>query len=114
MSLMVTLGLFLLRRRSPHLPRPFKVWLPIAILFLLAQVFLIVTPFIRPVGGKGDTSLPYWLAPLVSVLFMAGGVMGWFVWRVVWPGLGGFEWVGEEAVLGDGSVVRTWGKMKVV
>jgi amino acid transporter len=112
MSFMVALGLLILRRRAANLDRPFKVWLPIAFLFLAAQAFLIVTPFIRPASGKGDTSLPYWLAPLVSVIFLFGGVIVWFVWRVAIPLLGGFEWVTQEQVLQDGTVVLTWKKSK--
>ncbi|KAH8591201.1 amino acid/polyamine transporter I [Bisporella sp. PMI_857] len=108
MSLMVTLGLFLSRRRTPHVERPFKVWLPIACAFLISQVFLIVTPFIRPEGGKGDTHLPYWLAPFVAVIALFGGVLSWFVWRVVLPAAGNFTWIAYETILSDGTPVLTW------
>ena len=104
----MTVGLFISRRRSSHIDRPFKVWLPFAVLFLAAQVFVIVTPFIRPKNGKGDTRLPYWLAPLTSVVIMLGGVVGWFIWRVLIPRIGGFTWLTEETELSDGTIVQTW------
>jgi amino acid transporter len=84
MSFAVTLGLFLTRRRVSQ-KRPFKVWLPLAILFLIAQAFLIVSPFIRPGSGKGDTALPFWLAPLVSVVIVLSGMCFWWVWRIALP-----------------------------
>jgi hypothetical protein len=108
----VTVGLFLLRRQAPLLDRPFKVWLPLAFFFLSAQAFLIVTPFIRPKDGKGDTSLPYWLAPLVGIFFMFGGVIAWAVWRVILPNWGGYLWIAHESHLSDGTPVVTFRKSK--
>jgi solute carrier family 7 (L-type amino acid transporter), member 9/15 len=58
-SVFVVFGLFILLWRAPNIPRPFKVWLPVAIYFLVAQCLLLVDPFLRPPGGKGETSLPY-------------------------------------------------------
>jgi len=109
---MVTLGLFILRRRAPNLERTFKVWLPIAFIFLAGEAFLIVTPFIRPDDGIGDTSLPYWLAPLVSLSIIFGAAILWLIWRIIIPVLGRFEWVTDEQILSDGAVVLAWKKYK--
>jgi hypothetical protein len=112
LALFVAAGLFILRSRSPEIRRPFKIWLPIAMIFLAAQVFLIVTPFIRPSGGKGDTSLPYWLAPFISLLLLFCGVLYWLIWFVALPRMGGFSWVAKETHLNDGTILRTWLKSK--
>ena len=80
--------------------------------FLVAQCFLLVAPFIRPPGGKGDTSLPYWLYPIVGIAVLVLGGSYWFAWRVVWPKLGNFSWVEQKATLGDGTVVTEWDRKK--
>lgn len=106
----VVIGLFILRWRAPHLHRPFKVWLPVAFFFLVGQCFLMVAPFVRPPGGVGDTSLPYWLYPIVGICVLIGGVVYWAIWRVALPKVGGFSWVETKDVLADGTVVTRFVK----
>lgn len=71
-----------------------------------------VAPFLRPPGGKGDTSLPYWLYPIVGIAVLVGGVVYWFGWRVLMPRLGGFKWKERKEVLKDGTVVTQFGRVK--
>ena len=115
-GLLVTLGLFLLRSRSPFstLQRPFKTWNSVAIVFVLAQVFLLATPFIPPKDGRGDTALPYWAAPLVSVIILGTGVLYWAIWQVAMPKLGGFIWI-RKAVTAerDEEMVSVWVRKRV-
>ena len=111
-SLMVTIGIFILRRKAKHMPRPFKIWLPLAYFFTVAQVFLLVTPFVRPANGKGDTSLPYWLPPLLGTTFVVGGIIYWLVWRIALPLLGQFSWIPQETRLQDGTNVIVWTRYK--
>lgn len=106
----VVVGLFILRWRAPDIPRPFKVWLPVAFFFLVAQCFLLVAPFIRPPGGVGDTSLPYWLYPIVGIVVLIGGVVYWAIWRVALPKFGRFSWVERKDVLSDGTVATVFVK----
>jgi amino acid transporter len=108
--LMVTIGLLLLRRRAPNLRRPFKIWLPLAYFFIAIQVFLIITPFIRPIDGKGDTSLPYWLPPVTAMIVLVGGFVYWIVSYIALPFYGRFSWIPEETNLGDGTPVIVWAK----
>lgn len=114
MSFSVTLGLLILRRRDRELERPFTVWIPVALLFLFAQGFLIFTPFIRPKNGKGDTKLPYWLAPFASLMVVLGGLFIWWIWRIVIPYTGYFQWTTHERTLADGTVVTSWRKGRIV
>lgn len=108
----VVLGLVILRRKAPEAPRPFKVWLPVAGVFMVGQVFLLVAPFIKPPGGKGDTSLPYWLYPIVSVAVLIAGILYWFGWRVLVPYLGRFEYRERKCTLQDGTIVTEYLRMK--
>ncbi len=111
-NLFVVIGLFILRWRAPEMPRPFRVWWPVAGFFMIGQVFLLVAPFLRPPGGKGDTSLPYWLYPVVGIAVLVGGVLSWFGWRVLLPYLGGFEYRERKCTLGDGTVVTEFVRIK--
>ncbi|TPX44441.1 hypothetical protein SeLEV6574_g04514 [Synchytrium endobioticum] len=67
------IGLFSLRRTRPDLKRPFKVWPPFAIFFILIAVYLSIFPWI-PV----EEPYPYFLPPLLSVLLTLSGVPVWF------------------------------------
>lgn len=80
--------------------------------FLAGQAFLIVAPFLRPPGGIGDTSLPYWLAPVVGIVLLVVSVFYWFGWRILLPKLGGFRWAERKSVLDDGTVVTQFDKIK--
>jgi amino acid transporter len=73
----VVIGFFYLRHAHSERLRPFRCWWPIAAFYLCAQVFLMVAPFLRPPGGKGDTSLPYWLYPVASIAILLTGVVYW-------------------------------------
>ncbi|KAE8447040.1 hypothetical protein EG329_011175 [Mollisiaceae sp. DMI_Dod_QoI] len=111
-NLFVVIGLFILRYTAPDVPRPFKSWIIVPIFFLAAQCFLLLAPFLRPPNGKGDTSLPYWLYPIVGLVVLGLGGSYWFIWRVLWPKFGKFTWAESKAVLADGTVVTQWQKMK--
>jgi amino acid transporter len=104
-NLFVVIGLFILRWKAPHIPRPFKTWLIVPFFFLAGQAFLLVTPFLRPPGGIGDTPpIPYWLYPIVGIAVLLGGVAAWAIWRLAIPKLGGFEWALKHETLKDGTV----------
>ncbi|OIW23525.1 high affinity methionine permease [Coniochaeta ligniaria NRRL 30616] len=113
LSAFVVVGLFILRWQFPDAPRPFKVWWPVAGFFLAGQLFLIVAPFLRPPNGKGDTSLPYWLYPIIGIVVLVSGVVYWFVWRKVLPKVGKYELVERKERLDDGTVFATFDKVKL-
>ncbi|KAI0063741.1 high affinity methionine permease [Artomyces pyxidatus] len=113
-NLFVVLGLFYLRWKEPLLHRPFKVWLPFAALFLAAAVFLLVSPFLRPSNGVGDTPpLPYYLYCFVGIGVMFFGVAYWAIWRVVLPRVFGYELEPEKVELSDGTFLTTFSRRKV-
>ncbi|KAH9960547.1 amino acid permease-domain-containing protein [Lactifluus volemus] len=88
-NLFVILGLFYLRWRKPHLRRPFKgilfdLWLPLALFFFVAEIFLLVAPFLRPANKVGDTPpLAYYLYALLvypswPLEYFIGPSGGWY------------------------------------
>ncbi|KAF9528470.1 amino acid transporter [Crepidotus variabilis] len=110
----IVLGLFWLRWKKPHLARPFKIWLPFAVFFLVAACFLMIAPFLRPANGIGDTPpLPSYLYCLVGIAIMFTGVIYWAVWRIVLPKVFGYELVPNKEILNDGTVVNVFARQKV-
>lgn len=110
---MVVIGLFVLRRQAPDVPRPFRIWLPLALFFMAGQAFLIVAPFLYPLGGKGDTSLPYWLSLVIGMVVLVAGVIYWFIWWVLLPRIGKFEYVERKTKLNDGTVMVQFHKEQI-
>ncbi|KAJ2750757.1 hypothetical protein GGI19_004916 [Coemansia pectinata] len=81
-------GVILLRRRLPHYPlRRFRSSLVLSFLFAALSFFLGVLQFYPPaeIPGKPKPELPYYLAPLLGVIFMALCVIPWYLrmWRYV-------------------------------
>ncbi|KAI0063740.1 high affinity methionine permease [Artomyces pyxidatus] len=110
----IIIGLFYLRWKKPHIPRPFRVWWPLAVFFLAAAAFLLVTPFLRPANGVGDTPpLPYYLYCLVGIAIMFAGVGYWAAWRILLPRVFGYELVPRKERLADGTVVTLFSRGKV-
>jgi len=113
-NLFIIIGFFYLRWTKPQLPRPFKVWLPLAFFFLVADVFLLVAPFIRPSNKVGDTPpLPYYLYALIGIAVMVFGAFYWAVWQLVLPHVFKFRLVPRKEVLEDGTVVTLFSREKV-
>nr|VWP01447.1 Transcriptional regulatory protein SEF1 [Ganoderma boninense] len=112
-NLFIVIGLFWLRYHKPNAaPRPFKVWLPFAVFFLAACIFLIIAPFLKPANGVGDTPpLPYYLYCLVGIAVMAAGVLYWACWRIV-PRWFGYDFVPRKEKLRDGTVVTVFSAKK--
>ncbi|KAM0664738.1 hypothetical protein ACQRIT_000332 [Beauveria bassiana] len=105
-NFLVVVGLFYLRYSEPDAPRPFKVWYPVAIFFMIGQAFQLVAPFLRPPGGIGDTPpLPYWLYCVVGIALLLASVVYWYVWWVAAPKIGKYELVPQNEPLEDGTNV---------
>ena len=111
-NFLVVLGLFYLRWSAPQVHRPFRAWLPVALFFMVGQAFQLVAPFIRPPGGKGDTSLPYWLSSVVGIVILFLGVVYWALWQKVLPAFGKYYLAPEHHVLSDGTTYVTYKKLK--
>lgn len=108
----VVVGFFYLRYAQPELNRPFRCWWPVAVFYTAAQGFLMVAPFLRPPGGKGDTSLPYWLSSVVGIVILAAAVAYWLVWRQILPAIGRYTLRPEHERLADGTAVVVYRREK--
>ncbi|KAF3805087.1 High-affinity methionine permease [Colletotrichum gloeosporioides] len=109
----ITVGLVKLRLtdranfQSP-LPAP---WILIVI-YLAANIFLIVMPFVRPPNGKGSTSLPYWLSSVVALGILSLGIIYYTLRFVVVPRLLGYKHQEIQQELSDGSKVTRFQRIK--
>ncbi|KAM3414583.1 High-affinity methionine permease [Cercospora zeina] len=110
----VVVGFFWLRYKSPDVLRPFRCWWPIAAFFMVAQAFQMIAPFLRPPGGKGDTSLPYYLSSVVGLVVLVAGAGWWVVWRKILPAIGRYDLVPEREKLDDGTMVVVYNKRSTV
>ncbi|KAJ5704296.1 hypothetical protein N7493_011434 [Penicillium malachiteum] len=111
-NFLVVAGLFYLRWKAPKVHRPFRAWWPVAFFFMVGQAFQLVAPFIRPPGGNGDTSLPYWLSSVIGIVILLGGVVYWAIWREILPRIGRYRLVPEHEVLEDGTTVVVYKSVK--
>ncbi|KAK2046124.1 hypothetical protein LZ31DRAFT_221302 [Colletotrichum somersetense] len=65
-------------------------WILIVV-YLVANIFLVVMPFVRPSNGKGSTSLPYWLSSVVALAILSLGIVYYTLWFVIGPRLIGYR-----------------------
>jgi hypothetical protein len=71
-------------------------------------------PFVPPPNGKGNTSLPYWLSPVVAVAILALGIIYYVGRFVLLPWIFGYQLDFATVDLSDGSqvsryqIIRTW------
>ncbi|KZT70182.1 APC amino acid permease [Daedalea quercina L-15889] len=108
----VSLGLLYLhtplrRRLSPTLHAlwapPFRAWTPVAAVFFLSNVFLVLAPLVPPAPGfKVYENLPYWLHALAAASISLFGVVYWYVYWQWLPRRGGYrlvrKWIRVDGV----------------
>ena len=80
---------------------PIKATLPVAVFFLLSNIYLTVAPFVPPSDGNSVyETLPYYLHCVVGIAIIAAGGVYWVIWAVVLPKLGGYT-LEREVVVDD-------------
>ncbi|KAF2027847.1 amino acid transporter [Setomelanomma holmii] len=78
---------------------PISATLPVAIFFLLSNIYLVVAPFVPPTDGQSVyESLPYYLHCLVGIGIIAAGGVYWLVWAVILPKIGRYRLERHEVV----------------
>lgn len=65
-------------------------------------------PFVPPSNGKGNTSLPYYLSPVVALAILALGVVYYLIRFVLLPWALGHELESVAVKLSDGSQVSRY------
>ncbi|KAE8449545.1 hypothetical protein EG329_008154 [Mollisiaceae sp. DMI_Dod_QoI] len=82
---------------------PFRATLPIAIFFLLSNIYLVVAPFVPPSAGQNVYQhLPYYLHCVVGIGIFIAGAIYWLIWAIILPKIGGYELVRESTLMDDG------------
>ncbi|KAL2867356.1 APC family permease [Aspergillus lucknowensis] len=110
-NILVVIGLFIIRRKTPH-QRTFRAWTPVVYIFLATQIFLLVTPFVPAALDKGK-ALPPWLYAVMAILVFCCAGVYWFMSWVVLPKHGRFVWTARKSILSDGSSFVSWEKVKM-
>jgi amino acid transporter len=94
---------FSIHRNPQQWSPPFRATLPIAIFFLLSNIYLVVAPFVPPSAGQNVYEhLPYYLHCVVGIgILLAGGVY-WLIWAKILPKIGGYELARVSTLMDDG------------
>ncbi|CZT11685.1 probable low-affinity methionine permease [Rhynchosporium graminicola] len=94
---------FSIERDPPRWAPPFRATLPVAIFFLLANLFLVIAPYVPPDAGQEVYAhLPYYLHCLVGVGIFVVGLVYWTFWARILPKIGKYDLVRENAIGHDG------------
>ncbi|KAL1954087.1 hypothetical protein VTO42DRAFT_1775 [Malbranchea cinnamomea] len=94
--------LYLHRQKYQWFP-PFRATLPVAILFLLSNIYLTVAPFVPPTEDQNVyESLPYYLHCVVGIGIIVAGGIYWIFWAQLIPRIRGYRLEREVIVQDDG------------
>ncbi|KAK1760169.1 amino acid/polyamine transporter I [Echria macrotheca] len=77
---------------------PWKTRTWVAVVYLLLNAFLAITPFIPPASDWNADGYPYYAFPLVGTGVLGLGVLYWGLWAKVWPHFGGYVVVTERTM----------------
>ncbi|KAI1758497.1 amino acid transporter [Hypoxylon sp. FL1150] len=93
--------IYLHYRKSENWTSPWHTYLPISVLalYLLANVFLAIVPFIPPNGDWNAEGYPYLAFPLTC-------------WSKLWPAIGGYKIEAHRIIEDDGKEVVRYRKVK--
>ncbi len=90
-------------RDPQHWNPPFRATLPVAIFFLLSNIFLVAAPFVPPGTGQNVyEQLPYYLHCVVGIGILALGAVYWLFWAMILPKFRGYKLVREVTRMEDG------------
>ncbi|KAL2212999.1 amino acid transporter [Sarocladium strictum] len=110
----VTFGLIYLQwSKRENWTSQWHTYLPISILYILANIFMIIVPFIPPEGSWNADGYPYYVFPIVGVGVLLLGVVYWGVWNRLLPRLGGYKIVAERTFDETGGEVVRYRKVNI-
>ncbi|KAJ5361351.1 hypothetical protein N7541_002195 [Penicillium brevicompactum] len=105
----VTAGLMKLRlSKSEDLNSGFKAPWAVLAFYLAGSIFLLVMPFVPPPNGKGSTSLPYYLSPVVALAILSLGIIYYVGRFVLLPWIFNYGLELKAIELSDGSQVSRY------
>lgn len=88
-----------------------KATWPVAVFFILGNLYLIVAPFVPPQKASQNqyTTLPYWIHACVGLCLYGAGLLYWLLVFQIWPRIRGYTIETEEYVDSDG-----WSRERIV
>ncbi|KAF2010625.1 amino acid transporter [Aaosphaeria arxii CBS 175.79] len=93
----VTAGLIYLQwSKKEAWTSPWHTWIPVSVLYLAANIFLALVPFIPPDGDWDAEGYPYYVFPVVGVGVLLLGAFYWTIWTKVVPKIGGYKIVAQR------------------
>ncbi|KAF3914709.1 hypothetical protein AA313_de0207155 [Arthrobotrys entomopaga] len=99
-------------KKSENWTSPWHTYLPITVVYLLANIFLAFVPFIPPDDTNQD-GYPYYVFPIVGVgVLLLGGVY-WALWTKLWPRIGGYKITVDRTISDTGDEVVRYRKIRV-
>ncbi|KAJ5091616.1 hypothetical protein NUU61_006486 [Penicillium alfredii] len=106
---LITVGLIKLRlSKHENFESSFTVPWVVLGFYLAGNIFLLVMPFVPPPNGKGSTSLPYWLSPVVALAILSLGAIYYVARFVLLPWIFGYRLELSAVELSDGSQVSRY------
>ncbi|EWC44884.1 hypothetical protein DRE_00943 [Drechslerella stenobrocha 248] len=105
--------IYLQLRKAENWSSPWHTFLPVSILYLVTNVFLMIIPFVPPDGPISAGGYPYYVFPIVGIAVILLGVVYWALWTKIWPKIGGYKVVAEKTIGPDGEEVVRYLKVKV-
>lgn len=86
--------------------------IPIIVIFLLSNIFLVLVPFIPPDGDWNTEGYPYYVFPVVGVAVLLFGAFYWAIWTKVWPWARGHKIISDRVIDEHGVEVIRYRKVK--
>jgi amino acid transporter len=110
----VTAGLIWLQwNKKENWSSPWHTFLPISVIYCLANVFLLLVPFIPPDGSWTAEGYPYYVFPVVGVGVLILGGVYWGFWTKILPQIGGYKIVAERTFGENGDEVVRYRKVNI-
>ncbi|KAI1076893.1 amino acid transporter [Whalleya microplaca] len=109
----VAAGLIYLHyKKSENWTSPWHTFLPVSVLYLLANIYLAVVPFVPPTGDWNAEGYPYFVFPVVGVGVLILGGIYWTCWSKIWPAIGGYKIEAHRIVDDHGDEVIRYRKIE--
>jgi hypothetical protein len=106
---------FFANRNGERWQPPIRATLPVAIFFLLSNIYLVVAPFIPPDDGQNVYEhLHYYLHCVVGIGVFVAGAIYWLLWAVILPKLEKYELVRENELMEDGWTRNVFSRRPVL
>lgn len=113
-NIFVTAGLLYLHanRKRENWSSPWHTPWPVAVVFLVSNVFLMLMPFWPPAPGWDPEGYPYYVFPVVGVGVLLLGAVYWLGWTQAGPRMGGYHLEAEHVRGSDGMAVVRYRRVR--